>query len=95
MTQPFLIEDVPALRLALPAGRAAHTAGKPSYRRIRSRGDCRSPCDDCVLILHEHGWVGPAPLPARWVRASPAGKLRLCHPHVQAWMLADKKDARA
>ena len=90
MTQPFLFEDVPELVRVRPT-RTAHEAGRPTYRRVRSRGDCHTPCDDCVQVLHEARWVGPAPLPARWVRVCPAGKLKLCHPHVQAWMLADKR----
>ena len=63
--------------------------GKPHYRRLTLT--CRLPCDDCVALLHAHAWVGPAPLPAAWLRTDRDGNLWLCHPHTQQWQLMEAR----
>lgn len=71
-----------------PIGRNEYLAGVPRYQRLRCAR--RVLCDDCVLLLSQNNWAGPAPLPAGWERKTTAGRLRLCHPHMTAWMKADR-----
>lgn len=52
---------------------------RPRITRYRTAG--RTPCDECVLVLHEANGVGPYARAARWRAAYKGRVLFLCNEH--------------
>lgn len=79
----FDVPDYPVTRPDRPP-----RYGLPIYRRLNER-PARDLCDDCILVLSDGNWRGPSPLTAGWIRLDEDGPIRLCHPHVQAWVASE------
>lgn len=61
---------------------------RPRWTRFHSTN--RTPCDECITLLHEAGGVGPYARAARWRRVAPTGTLLLCTAHADAWRAEEK-----
>ena len=68
--------------------REQEKAARPRWSRYRSVDPVK--CDECLMVLHEHGGKGVATNPARWRRITQGMVLFLCHEHAEGWRETDR-----
>lgn len=84
----FELPDQPVERSTELRKKRTTRSIRPRWTRYRSVN--RVPCDECVMLLHEAGGVGPYARTAQWKRVTPTGDLVLCHAHAEMWRAEDK-----